>query len=58
MKEQGKNPPDITNEEEMGRLPEKECRIITVKMIQNLGNGTEKIPGLATDIFICNLNEI
>ena len=43
MKEQGKNPPDITNEEEMGRLPEKECRIITVKMIQNLGNGTEKI---------------
>ena len=43
MKKQGRNPPDVTNEEEMGRLPEKECRIITVKMIQNLGNGTEKI---------------
>ena len=24
MKEQGKNPPDLTNEEEIGSLPEKE----------------------------------
>ena len=36
MKEQGKNPPDLTNEEEIGSLPEKEYRIIIVKMIQNL----------------------
>ena len=27
MKEQGKNPPDLTNEEEIGRLPEKEFRM-------------------------------
>ena len=42
MKEQGKNPPDQTNEEEIGNLPEKEFRIIIVKMIQNLGNRMEK----------------
>ena len=43
MKEQGKHPPDITNEEEIGRLPEKEFRIMIVKMIHNLGNKMEKI---------------
>ena len=43
MKEQRKNPTDLTNEEEIGSLPEKEFRIMIVKMIQNLGNGMEKI---------------
>ena len=43
MKEQGKTPPDLTNEEEIGSLPEKEFRITIVKMIQNLGNRMEKI---------------
>ena len=43
MKEQGKNSPDQTNEEETGSLPEKEFRVMTVKMIQNLGNRMEKI---------------
>ena len=43
MKEQGKNPPDQTNEEETGRLPEKEFRVMIVKIIQNLGNRMEKI---------------
>ena len=43
VKEQGKNPPDLTNEEEIGSLPEKEFRIMIVKMIQNLGNRMEKI---------------
>ena len=43
MKEQGKNPPDQTNEEEIGSLPEKEFRVMLVKMIQNLGNRIEKI---------------
>ena len=33
MKEQGKNPPDQTNEEEIGSLPEKEFRIMIVKMM-------------------------
>ena len=43
MKEQGTNPADLTNEEEIGSLPEKEFRIMIVKMIQNLGNRMEKI---------------
>ena len=43
MTEQGKNPPDQTNEQEIGRLPEKEFRVMIVKMIQNLGNRMEKI---------------
>ena len=43
MKEQGKNPADQTNEEEIGSLPEKEFRVMIVKMIRNLGNRMEKI---------------
>ena len=43
MKEQGKNPPDQTNEEEIGSLHEKEFRVKIVKMIQNLRNRMEKI---------------
>ena len=43
MKEQGKNPPDETNEGEIGSLSEKEFRVMIVKMIQNLGNRMEKI---------------
>ena len=42
MKKLGKNPPDQTNEEEIGCLPEKEFRVLIVKMIQNLGNRMEK----------------
>ena len=37
------NPPDQTNEEEIGNLPEKEFRVMIVKMIQNLRNRMEKI---------------
>ena len=36
MKEQGKNPPDQTNKEEIGSLPEKEFRVMIVNTIQNL----------------------
>ena len=43
MKEQSKNPPDQKYEEEIGSLPEKEFRVIIVKMTQNLGNRMEKI---------------
>ena len=43
MKEQGKNPPDQRNEEEIGSLPRKEFRVMIVKMFQNLGNRMEKI---------------
>ena len=37
-KELGKNLEDQINEEETGNLPEKEFRVMIVKMIQNLGN--------------------
>ena len=42
MKEQGKNPPEQTNEEEIDSLPENELRVMIVKMIQNLGNRIEQ----------------
>ena len=32
MKEQGKNPPDETNDEEIVSLPEKEFRVMIVKV--------------------------
>ena len=43
MKEKGKNPPDETNEEEISSLPEKEFRVMIVKIIQNFGSRMEKI---------------
>ena len=43
MKEQGKIPPDQTNEDEVGRQPEKEFRVMIVRMIQNPGNKMEKL---------------
>ena len=54
MKEQGKTPPDQTNEEEIGSLPEKVFREMIVKMIQNLGNRMEKIQ----EMFNKNLEEL
>ena len=41
VKEQNKCPPNQTKEEEIGNLPEKEFRIMIVKMIQNLENKME-----------------
>ena len=41
VKKQGKNLQDQINEEEIGNLPEKEFRVMIVKMIQNLGNRME-----------------
>ena len=43
MKEKNKNPPDQTNAEEIGSLPEKEFRVMIVKMIQNLRHRMKKI---------------
>ena len=40
-KEHDKCPPNQTKEEEIGSLPEKEFKIMLVKMIQNLENKTE-----------------
>ena len=41
MKEQTRDTEVQINEEEVGKLPEKEFRIMTVKMIKNLENSGE-----------------
>ena len=43
MKEQTRNTEVQINEEEIGKLPEKEFRIMIVKMIQNLKYRMEKM---------------
>ena len=43
MKEQTRNTEVQINEEEIGKLPEKELRIMIVKMIKNLENKMEKM---------------
>ena len=43
MKEQTRNTEVQVNEEEIGKLPEKEFRIMVVKMIRNLENRIEKM---------------
>jgi len=51
VKEQDKCPPNQTKEEEIGNLPDKEFRIMIVKMIQNLENKIEsQINSLETRI--------
>ena len=42
MKKQIRNTEVQINEEEIGKLPEKEFRIMIVKMIKNLENNMEK----------------
>ena len=43
MKEQTRNTEAQINEEEVGKLPEKEFRIMIVKMIKNFENKMEKM---------------
>ena len=43
MKERTKNTEVQINEEEIGKLPEKEFRIMIVKMIKNLENKMAKL---------------
>ena len=51
VKEQDKCPPNQTKEEETGNLPEKEFRIVIVKMMQSLENNMElQINSLETRI--------
>ena len=51
VKEHEKCPPSQTKEEEIGNLPEKEYRIMIIKMIQNLENKMElQINSLETRI--------
>ena len=42
MKEQTRNTEVQKNEEEIGKLPEKEFRIMTLKMIKNVENKMEE----------------
>ena len=65
VKEYYKCPPSQTKEEEIGSLPEKEFRIIIVKMLQNLENKMElQINSLETriekmqEMFYKDLEEI
>ena len=51
VKEQDKCPPNQTKEEEIGNVPDKEFRIMIVKMIQNCENKIEsQINSLETRI--------
>ena len=47
-KREDKTPEKQLNEVEIGKLPEKESRIMTVKMIQNLGNRMKKMQEMFT----------
>ena len=60
MKEHGKSPPDQTDEEELGSLPEKEFRVTIVKMIQSLGIKMEILWWVEEiqDMFSKDLEEI
>ena len=54
VKEHEKCPPNLTKEEGIGNLPEKEFRITIIKMIQNLENKIElQINSLETRIEKC-----
>ena len=48
MNEQDKSPEKQWNEEEIGNLPEKEFRIMIVKMIQDLGKRMGKMQEMLT----------
>ena len=48
MKGQDKTPEKQLNEGEIGKLPEKEFRIMIVKMIQNLRKTMEKMQEMFT----------
>ena len=58
MKEQGKNLQDQINEEKTGNLPEKEFRVMIVKMIQNLGNRMEARIEKIQELFNKDLEEL
>ena len=58
MKEQGKTLQDQINEEKMGNLPEKEFRVMMVKIIQNLGNRMEARIEKIQEMFNKDLEEL
>ena len=50
MKEQDKTPEKQLNEVEIGKLPEKELMIMTVKMTQDLGKIMKKMQEMFKDL--------
>ena len=57
MKEQDKTPENQLNEVEIGKLPEKEFRIMIVKMIQDLGKRMEAKIDKMQELFKKGLEE-
>ena len=51
MKEQTRNTEIQINEQEIGKLPEKEFRIVIVKMIKNLENKWRKCKNQLTKTY-------
>ena len=58
MKEQDKTPEKQLTEVEIGNLPEKEFRIMTVNMIQDLGKRTEAKIEKMQEMFNKDLDEL
>ena len=58
MKEQDKTPEKQLNEVEIGNLPEKEFRIMTVKMIQDLGKTMEAMIEKMQEMLNKDLEEL
>ena len=58
MREQDKNLQDQINEEEIGNLPEKEFRVMIVKMIQNLRNKMEAQTEKIQEMFNKDLEDL
>ena len=58
MKEQDKTPEKQLNEVEIGNIPGKEFRIMTVKMIQDLGKRMEAKIEKMQEIFNKDLEEL
>ena len=57
-KEQGKNPQDQINEEEIGNLLEKDIRVMIVKIIQDLRNRMEAQIEKIQQMFNKDLEEL
>ena len=57
MKEQDKTPGKQLNEVEIGKLPEKEFRVMRVKMIQDLGKRMEAKIEKMQEMFNKDLEE-
>ena len=57
-KEQDKIPQDQINEEEIGKLPEKEFRLMIVKMNQNFRNRMEALIEKIQEMFNKDLEEL